>query len=85
MPYIEQRIKTTIDPKLKRIINSTLTEGELNYAITKLCISYIEHHALNYTSLNAIVGALECAKLEFYRRLVGPYEDEKIKFNGDVY
>jgi len=31
-----------------------------------------------------VLGALECAKLEFYRRLVAVYEDVKIRENGDV-
>lgn len=31
------------------------------------------------------VGVIECAVLEFYRRVVAPYEDEAIKRNGDVY
>ena len=32
-----------------------------------------------------LVGVLECAKLELYRRLAAPYEDLKIEDNGDVY
>ena len=36
-------------------------------------------------NLNAIIGALECAKLELYRRVAAPYEDDKIIENGDVY
>ncbi len=28
---------------------------------------------------------LETAKLEFYRRVAGPYEDAKISENGEVY
>tara|TARA_Y100000296_G_C5178378_1_gene261563 strand:+ start:2143 stop:2556 length:414 start_codon:yes stop_codon:yes gene_type:complete len=32
-----------------------------------------------------ILGAVECAKLELYRRAVVPYEKKKIKENGDVY
>jgi len=31
------------------------------------------------------LGAIECAKLEFIRRVVSPYEDTKIASNGDVY
>jgi len=31
------------------------------------------------------MGALEGAKLEFYRRVVVPYEEKKMKENGDVY
>lgn len=31
------------------------------------------------------VGAIECAKMEFARRVIFPYEDRKISENGDVY
>jgi hypothetical protein len=31
------------------------------------------------------LGAIECCKLEFMRRVVFPYEDGKILANGDVY
>jgi hypothetical protein len=37
----------------------------------------------NITRLD-IVGALRCCELEIYRRLAAPYEDLKIKENGDV-
>ncbi len=58
--------------------------GELNYCLTRLCIEYAGSHP-NYERLNAIIGALEACKLEFYRRMVAPYEDGKIRENGDVY
>ena len=32
-----------------------------------------------------LIGVLECAKLELYRRVAAPYEDDKIDENGDVY
>jgi len=57
--------------------------GELNYAITILCLKYAGQ--FNYAKINEVIGVLECAKLEFYRRLAAPYEDTKIKENGDVY
>ena len=31
-----------------------------------------------------MIGALECCKQEYYRTVVGPYEDMKIDENGDV-
>jgi hypothetical protein len=37
-----------------------------------------------YFNYNRAIGVLECIKLEFYRRMVGPYEDIKIKEAGDV-
>lgn len=43
-------------------------------------------HALNYSysAYSSALGALECAKLEFQRRHIAPYEDTKIAENGDV-
>jgi len=40
---------------------------------------------MNYRNINELVGVFECAKLELYRRVASPYEDEKIQSNGDVY
>ena len=59
--------------------------GELNYAITKMLVQYIDNHGLSYHVINDILGALEGAKLEFYRRVVVPYENTKLALNGDVY
>lgn len=61
-------------------------EGELNYAITFLLKKYMEYHQpLSYKVINDILGALEGAKQEFYRRVASKYEDQKISENGDVY
>lgn len=59
--------------------------GELNYAITMLCLDFLEKDGRAYRSFNEIIGVLECAKQEFYRRAVVPYENEKVEENGDVY
>lgn len=61
------------------------TAGELNFAITDLLCYYIRFKTLNYQTISDIVGALVGAKLEFYARVVRPYEDKKRKENGDVY
>ena len=62
------------------------TEGELTYLITKLCVEYLDDaNPETYSIINGIVGALECAKLELYRRVAVPYEDFKSNLNGDVY
>lgn len=81
MPYIKD------DAKLYLKVNDTWprVSGELNYQITELIKGYWEFHGPNYQCINDIIGALEGAKLEFYRRIAVPYEDEKIKLNGDVY
>jgi len=61
------------------------TPGELNYLVTTLAQRYLARHGTSYATINAIVGALECAKQEFYRRVAAPYEEKKIAENGDVY
>ena len=62
-----------------------LTPGELNWAITDTVDNYLKENGLSYKTINDIVGALECAKIEFYRRIAAKYEDTKKVLNGDVY
>ena len=62
------------------------TPGELNYALTMIVKGYLnKSHNPNYDHVNEIMGAIEGVGKEFYRRIVAPYEDQKIKENGDVY
>lgn len=77
MPYI--------DRDQRDYVVSAQNEGELNYLITLLVTDYIERFGKNYATLNSVVGVLECAKLELYRRVAAPYEDQKCEDNGDVY
>jgi hypothetical protein len=60
------------------------SSGELNFAITNLLHIYLQRHGKKYATLNDCLGALEGAKLEFFRRVVAPYEDKKIEENGDL-
>jgi hypothetical protein len=83
MPYIKQEDRERIDFDNGGSVANT--SGELNYLFTMLALEYMEHKGLKYQTINDIVGALEGAKLEFYRRIAAPYEDTKIKENGDVY
>jgi hypothetical protein len=81
MPYIKPEDRAAI------LLNETNIEdaGELNFFITTLINYYINKNTKCYTTLNEVIGVLECAKLELYRRIVAPYEDVKIEQNGDVY
>ena len=88
MPYIKQERRLELFEEENWF--SPKTPGELNYLITCLCIEYLknmrkEKGQTKYYDYNQVVGALECAKLEFYRRILSPYEDQSIKENGDVY
>lgn len=78
MPYIKQDQRVPI-------AYGADGPGELNYLITMTVKDYLDNKGLTYQTINDIVGALEGAKLEFYRRIAVPYEDKKIEENGDVY
>lgn len=81
MPYITAEARARLDKGGK-----PETAGELNYAITGLVDEYlIQKGGLRYAHLNEVIGALECAKLELYRRVAAPYEDKKLAETGDVY
>ena len=94
MPYIKQEQRGGF-VEVKRLPKDA---GELNYLITSLCIATMRdwgHEAcaeggvapmdlISYASINAVIGALECAKLELYRRLGSELEDNAIARNGDL-
>lgn len=62
-----------------------LTVGELDYALTVLCLQYIGEYPYTFEKLNSIVGVLDNVKDEFRRRILHPYEDLKRVENGDVF
>ena len=82
MPYISEGRRAQIGPDGWCDPDSG---GDLNYLFTKLAWKYFNQNGENYQAINDIVGALEGAKLEFYRRVAAPYEDQKCYDNGDVY
>lgn len=79
MPYISEKEREYVDG------HGPGAPGHLNYVLTKCIQFYITKKGLSYTTINDVVGALECCKLEFYARVARPYEDEKAKANGDIY
>lgn len=81
MPYVEKYDRDRLDFYITNIESC----GELNYIFTKLIVEYVKYHGKSYQTCNDVVGALDNAKDEFRRRIQHPYEDYKIKSNGDVY
>ena len=59
--------------------------GELNYIVTRLIDNYLNQTGIRYANINEMIGALECCKLELYRRIAAPYEDQVCQQNGDAY
>lgn len=85
MPYIEPKMRSYLDPVNNKEFHVANTAGELNFQLTRLVQAYLDNSGLSYQNINDVIGALEGCKLEFYRRLVASYEDQKIQTNGDVY
>jgi hypothetical protein len=80
VPYIKEDEKPYMQFALPK------TPGELNFMLTTIVKAYWNYKgSTGYQHINDIIGALEGAKLEFYRRVAAPYEDTKITENGDVY
>ena len=87
MPYIKVEERDRLNQLVQDMSRARLeTEGTLNYLITQLCQAYVRQNPpFGYKVVNAVIGALECAKQEYYRRIAASYEDKKIAENGDVY
>ncbi len=92
MPYISEERRKVLDVHIEGLQKalSKLTagglsgsEGDLNYAITRLVAAkFLE--APRYYTIARVTGVLENVSQEFYRRLGIPYENLAIEKNGDV-
>ena len=81
MPYIEQDKRTSLRNR------APATPGELNYEISRMCDNFIMFNrgGVSYEGLNEVIGVLACVSQELYRRVVAPYEDQKMIAHGDVF
>ena len=78
MPYIRSELRASawIRPE---------GAGPLCYAISKQVADYRLRQGDSFATFAEILAALEATKLEFYRRVIAPYEDKKCVENGDVF
>ena len=81
MPYVDKEARARLDQG-----GAPENPGELNYVITRCVDEYLSQKGpIRYAAINEVIGVLECAKLELYRRIAVPYEDAKKEQSGDVY
>lgn len=85
MPYITEDRRVEMEMLLSDLSELIKTPGEFNYVISKLADYAMDETGVGYWKINELVGVLECAKLELYRRMAVPYENQKLKENGEVY
>jgi hypothetical protein len=81
MPYVTQEKRPKLNKVVEALIDAqVVANGDLNYILYTYCKYNVKPSYNNYKNF---IGELhECAH-EIRRRLLGPYEDEKIKENGD--
>ena len=92
MPYVKQEMRDKLEVNLAglrdvlSILSDDEIEGALNYTFTELIASLARdgHGGFKYRHVNRAIGALECCKLELYRRVAAEYENWCITQNGDV-
>lgn len=84
IPYIKKEKRAKIDGVVDALAHVIEDLGDVNYAISRLVHKLILREKLGYAVLNSLIGVLECAKLELYRMVIGPYENKKRMENGPV-
>ena len=93
MPYIDKETRDVLDPlivlvaaEIDRSVPPEKHKGALNYTITRLAVMLSFSEARhNYHRLSDMKAAMTDAADEWYRRVLGPYEDKACRRNGDVY
>ena len=90
MPYLtqEDKDKNAVNENYLTDYTDNLSiqdlAGHINYLNFMIVRRWIKKNGKKYFVFATIVGTLICCILEIYRRLIAPYEDEKINSNGDV-
>ena len=88
MPYIKQENRSEYDViinQLQRALSDLQGKpmGDCNYVISRI-VWKLFNECPNYENGNVLYGMLHTVAAEFYRRKLAPYEDLKIKENGDL-
>lgn len=80
MPYVKQHRRT-------ELLRGSIPEnaGDLAFLLTAVINRFLRHHPEQFERYAQAMAGLEATKLELYRRHIGPYENEKLEENGDVY
>ncbi len=88
MPYIKKEIRVLFDSKIEMLVDTFCNDTkfdpcELEYVVFNLMKKIVKIKGIKYDLLNALIGAVECCKLEFIRREIlvlenGTFDDLSI-------
>ena len=82
MPYVKQERRGALNKVVVAMSEAEVkADGDLNYILFRFCKYHVKPSYNNYKNF---CGEIHQAATEIERRLLAPYEDEKIKENGDV-
>jgi len=94
MPYILKRKRKKYDHLIDLLahilntqVNSDELSGEMNYILFRLARLLCDDELggkRGYARMAVVSSAMAEAQAEFRRRVMAPYEDEKIQITGDV-
>lgn len=92
MPYIAEQYREEVDEPISEILEyinllekeetEQNIDGLINYIVTRIVTEAFR--PMSYTRGSNMIKTLECSKLEVYRRLLAPYEDQAVDRNGDL-
>jgi hypothetical protein len=96
MPYINEEERIELDTQIDNMIlairdNKTNLNnphdfsnylGRINYCFSRIIYGVMRD--VSYRNIAMVTGVLENIKQEYYRRVAEPYEDIKIRQNGDI-
>lgn len=88
MPYIKEEDRKRLDQAIAEATDALKgkefsdTLGDINYFFSRVLSGVMG--STSYPKVAMATGVLENIKQEFYRRVAAPYEDMKIRANGDI-
>ena len=85
MPYIKPEDRTAyMMDAIAHLVDEINVKGDLNFVICETVGQLILAGKIGYTEISNWIDTLPDAEDELRRRLLHPYEDQKIRENGDV-
>ena len=91
MPYIPKSRRKCYDKEIESLVvelyfaeDCGYLESDITYVIYRLVKEMFGKEGFKWKDKVKALEVLEAVKLEYYRRVIVPYEDKKIKEHGEI-